>query len=87
MSLAGVTIGARHGWRVAAVTLRESTYTGAQMRVMVGDIQVEYVLNGPEDGTPIVLISGLYQSLTLWPLEFTTALSAAGFRVLDVRQS
>lgn len=52
------------------------------MRETVGDIEVEYVLNGPEDGTPIVLISGLYQPLTLWPLEFTTALSAAGFRVL-----
>ncbi len=52
------------------------------MRATVGDIEVEYVLTGPEDGTPIVLVCGLWQSLTLWPSVFTTALAAAGFRVL-----
>lgn len=52
------------------------------MRVMVGDIEVEYVLTGPEDGTPIVLICGLLQPLTFWPSAFTATLAAAGFRVL-----
>ena len=51
-------------------------------RATVGDIEVEYVLTGPEDGTPIVLICGLLQPLTLWPSVFTATLAAAGFRVL-----
>lgn len=52
------------------------------MRATVGDIEIEYVLAGPEDGAPLVLICGLLQPLTFWPSAFTASLAAAGFRVL-----
>jgi len=45
-------------------------------------IRIEYEDLGPKDGDPIVLIMGLGQQLTAWPLGFCQTLADAGHRVI-----
>jgi pimeloyl-ACP methyl ester carboxylesterase len=45
-------------------------------------IRIEYEDLGPKDGDPILLIMGLGQQLTAWPLGFCQMLTDAGFRVI-----
>jgi pimeloyl-ACP methyl ester carboxylesterase len=52
------------------------------MRTQVGELEIEYELLGPEDGEPMVLISGVFQQLSFWPTSFLDELVRAGFRVL-----
>jgi pimeloyl-ACP methyl ester carboxylesterase len=52
------------------------------MRTQVGEIEVEYELVGPEDGEPMVLVTGVFQQLSFWPTSFVDQLTDAGYRVL-----
>ncbi|MAK64590.1 MAG: alpha/beta hydrolase [Maricaulis sp.] len=45
-------------------------------------ITIEYDIHGPEDGAPLVLITGLGSQMTRWPLSFLDALAQRGFRVV-----
>ena len=45
-------------------------------------IRIEYEDLGPQDGDPILLIMGLGQQLTAWPLGFCQMLVDAGHRVI-----
>jgi len=45
-------------------------------------IRIEYEDLGPKDGDPILLIMGLGQQLTAWPLGFCQMLTDAGHRVI-----
>jgi pimeloyl-ACP methyl ester carboxylesterase len=51
-------------------------------RTQVGEIEVEYELFGPQDGEPMVLVTGVFQQLSFWPTPFLDQLTGAGFRVL-----
>ncbi|HEX8902857.1 alpha/beta fold hydrolase [Vitreimonas sp.] len=52
----------------------------AQARV--NGISLEYETHGPEDGAPLLLISGLGTQLTRWPPGLYEKLVARGFRVI-----
>lgn len=41
-----------------------------------------YRVEGPDDGEPVVLISGLGMDLTSWPAAFVDGLAASGYRVI-----
>ncbi|MCQ1994515.1 alpha/beta fold hydrolase [Arthrobacter sp. zg-Y1171] len=41
-----------------------------------------YRIEGPDDGEPVVLLSGLGLDLAAWPAEFVQGLTAAGYRVI-----
>ncbi len=45
-------------------------------------IRIEYEDLGPPSGDPLVLIMGLGQQLTAWPVTFCQMLTEAGFRVI-----
>ena len=45
-------------------------------------ITIEYEDMGPADGTPLLLIMGLGQQLTAWPVPFCQMLADAGHRVI-----
>ncbi|KGN36320.1 alpha/beta fold hydrolase [Knoellia subterranea] len=48
----------------------------------VGDQVVEYVMDGPDDGEPLLLIMGMAAQLVAWPQDFVELLAARGFRVI-----
>ena len=52
--------------------------TGAQL----GDVTIEYELDGPEDGEPMLLVMGLGAQLVAWPRDVVVGLAARGFRVI-----
>jgi len=45
-------------------------------------IRIEYEELGPADGEPLLLIMGIGQQLTAWPVPFCRMLTDAGFRVI-----
>lgn len=45
-------------------------------------VRMCYRVEGPDDGEPVVLISGLGMDLTSWPAAFVDGLAAAGYRVI-----
>ena len=57
--------------------------TSADRFVELGDgVRLCYRSEGPETGTPLLLVAGLGQHLTAWPQPFVEALVARGFRVV-----
>ena len=52
--------------------------TSAQL----GDVRIEYELDGPPDGEPILLVMGLGAQLVAWPREVVDGLADHGFRVI-----
>ncbi len=48
----------------------------------IGDQVVEYVVDGPDDGEPILLIMGMAAQLVAWPQDFVDLLVERGFRVI-----
>lgn len=45
-------------------------------------IEIEYDIHGPETGAPLLLIMGLGQQLTRWPMSVVEQLVGEGFRVI-----
>ncbi|PRY56102.1 pimeloyl-ACP methyl ester carboxylesterase [Knoellia remsis] len=48
----------------------------------IGDVDIEYEVDGPDDGEPILLIMGMGAQLVAWPPDLVEALVAQGFRVI-----
>ncbi|KGN30493.1 hypothetical protein N802_06670 [Knoellia sinensis KCTC 19936] len=48
----------------------------------IGDQVVEYVIDGPDDGEPMLLIMGMGAQLVAWPQDFVQGLADRGFRVI-----
>ncbi|PKW25700.1 alpha/beta fold hydrolase [Phycicoccus duodecadis] len=48
----------------------------------LGDIEIAYEIDGPDDGEPMLLLMGLGTQLVAWPAEVVDGLAAAGFRVI-----
>ena len=48
----------------------------------IGDQVVEYVVDGPRDGEPLLLIMGMAAQLVAWPQDFVDLLVDRGFRVI-----
>ena len=52
--------------------------TSAQL----GDVRIEYEVDGPDDGEPMLLVMGLGAQLVAWPRDVVDGLVARGFRVI-----
>ncbi len=52
--------------------------TSAQL----GDVTIEYELDGPQDGEPMLLVMGLGAQLVAWPTDLVEGLADSGFRVI-----
>lgn len=52
------------------------------MQVQANGIVVEVDVQGPQSGTPLLLVMGLGMQLTAWPQRFVDQLVAMGFRVI-----
>ncbi|KRE61557.1 alpha/beta fold hydrolase [Nostocoides sp. Soil756] len=48
----------------------------------LGDIEIAYEVDGPDDGQLMLLLMGLGTQLVAWPAEVVDGLAAAGFRVI-----
>lgn len=48
----------------------------------IGDVRIEYVIDGPDDGEPMLLIMGMGAQLVAWPTDFVGLLVDRGFRVI-----
>lgn len=48
----------------------------------IGDVRIEYVIDGPDDAEPILLIMGMGAQLVAWPTDLVDLLVAQGFRVI-----
>ncbi|KGN41790.1 alpha/beta fold hydrolase [Knoellia aerolata] len=48
----------------------------------IGDVRIEYVIDGPDDGEPMLLIMGMGAQLVAWPPDFVEMLVERGFRVI-----
>jgi pimeloyl-ACP methyl ester carboxylesterase len=51
-------------------------------QAQVGDVTLEYVIDGPDDGEPMLLIMGLGAQLVAWPPDFVELLAGNGFTVI-----
>jgi len=49
---------------------------------VIGEQQIEYVIDGPADGEPMLLIMGMGAQLVAWPQDFVDGLVEHGFRVI-----
>ena len=52
--------------------------TSAQL----GDVTIEYEVDGPDDGVPMLLVMGLGAQLVAWPTDVVDGLVDRGFRVI-----
>src|SRR3954451_16633268 len=52
--------------------------TSAQL----GDVTIEYEVDGPDDGEPMLLLMGLGAQLVAWPTDIVQGLADQGFRVI-----
>ena len=48
----------------------------------IGDVLIEYVVDGPDDGEPMLLIMGMGAQLVAWPEDFVAMLVERGFRLI-----
>ncbi|CAN7477785.1 alpha/beta fold hydrolase [Knoellia sp. LjRoot47] len=48
----------------------------------IGDVRIEYVVDGPDDGEPMLLIMGMGAQLVAWPQDLVDLLVERGFRVV-----
>jgi pimeloyl-ACP methyl ester carboxylesterase len=51
-------------------------------RIALNGVEIDYAVEGPESGTPLLLVMGLAMQRTAWPPRFIEALIARGFRVI-----
>ncbi|WP_419252182.1 alpha/beta fold hydrolase [Caulobacter sp. ErkDOM-YI] len=51
-------------------------------KVAANGIEIEYDVHGQDDGAPLLLVMGLGQQLTRWPMEIVEQLVGEGFRVV-----
>lgn len=51
-------------------------------KVAANGIEIEYEVHGPDSGEPLLLIMGLGQQLTRWPVSLIERLVGEGFRVV-----
>lgn len=51
-------------------------------RIRAGEIHLEYDIQGPEDGEPVLLIMGLGAQMIRWSPAFVGQLTARGFRAI-----
>ncbi|WP_203291306.1 alpha/beta fold hydrolase [Maricaulis parjimensis] len=51
-------------------------------QAIANGITIEYDIHGPDNGAPLVLITGLGSQMTRWPPSFLDALAERGFRVV-----
>ena len=49
---------------------------------LASGLRLCYRMDGPDDGEPVVLVSGLGLDLAAWPSDLVDGLSAAGYRVI-----
>lgn len=68
------------GLSLRAVYLREALHGIGSHRLQVADHSLHYLVDGPADGRPIVLVHGLGGSAEDW-LELEPVLARSGFRV------
>ena len=52
--------------------------TSAQL----GDVTIEYEMDGPDDGEAMLLLMGLGAQLVAWPSDLVSGLADSGFRVI-----
>jgi pimeloyl-ACP methyl ester carboxylesterase len=52
--------------------------TSAQL----ADVTIEYEVDGPDDGVPMLLVMGLGAQLVAWPTDLVDGLTSHGFRVI-----
>lgn len=50
--------------------------------LIANDVRLEYEISGPKNGPVILMITGLADQLTYWPVELIDRLNAQGFRTL-----
>lgn len=48
----------------------------------LGDVDIAYEIDGPDDGEPMLLVMGLGTQLVAWPREVVEGLASRGFRVI-----
>ena len=48
----------------------------------IGDVRIEYVVDGPDDAEPMLLIMGMGAQLVAWPPDLVDLLVERGFRVI-----
>ncbi|MBD3783884.1 MAG: alpha/beta fold hydrolase [Micrococcales bacterium] len=48
----------------------------------LGDVEIAYEVDGPDDGIPMLLVMGLGTQLVGWPTDFVASLVERGFRVV-----
>lgn len=48
----------------------------------LGDVTIEYEVDGPDDGEPMLLLMGLGTQLVAWPEDLVAGLADQGFRVI-----
>ena len=48
--------------------------------LIANDVRLEYEISGPKNGPVILMITGLADQLTYWPVELIDRLNAQGFR-------
>jgi pimeloyl-ACP methyl ester carboxylesterase len=50
--------------------------------VQLGDVEIAYEVDGPDDGVPLLLVMGLGTQLVGWPADLVDGLAERGFRVV-----
>ncbi len=50
--------------------------------VQLGDVEIAYEVDGPDDGEPMLLVMGLGTQLVGWPADLVAGLVERGFRVI-----
>lgn len=51
-------------------------------QLIANGLELEYEIEGPADGPPVLLIMGLAAQMTFWPADFTKKLNDAGYRTI-----
>jgi len=56
--------------------------TRSMTSAQLNDVTIEYEVDGPDDGVPMLLVMGLGAQLVAWPSEVVSGLVDRGFRVI-----
>lgn len=56
--------------------------TADMATAQLGDVEIAYEVDGPDDGVPMLLVMGLGTQLVGWPQDLVDGLVARGFRVV-----
>ena len=68
--------------RVLAVPIPGGCDTAPMTSAQLGDVTIEYEVDGPDDGAPMLLVMGLGAQLVAWPTDVVEGLVDRGFRVI-----